>query len=182
MDERLNPPADGLFQIDLGCGNNKNAGYVGIDKVKTDSTDFVWDLTKTPWPIDSGVVDRIWSSHFFEHLSGPERIPFMDECWRVLKPKGQVFIVVPYYSSMRAIQDPFHAWPPVCEASFIYFNAQWRKDNKLDHYPINCDFDFGAGHSPDPELLNRNQEYQAFAVKHYLNAVNDLHVTLTKRA
>ena len=41
-------------------------------------------------------------------------------------------------------------------------------------------FDFTYGYALDGDLTVRNQEWQQFALKHYIQAVNDLHVTLTK--
>lgn len=181
ISNNISPPADGLFKLDLACGDSKKEGSIGLDIVKTPSADHVVDLTKFPWPIDDGVVDELHCSHFFEHLTGKERMSFMDECWRVMKSKTQLIIICPHWSSMRSVQDPTHQWPPVAEASFLYFNKQWREDNKLSHYAITCDFDYTYGFSMDNDTVVRNVEYQQFAVKHYNNAVLDLHVTLTKR-
>lgn len=172
------------IKLDLACGDNKLAGFFGIDKFKTDSTDAVFDLTIEPWPIDTESVDALNCSHFFEHLHGHQRVAFMEECWRVLKPGGQLVIIVPHWSSMRSVQDFTHQWPPVCETSFLYFNKDWRVTNKLTHghYDINCNFNYSYGYSIDQEVSVRNQEYQLFAIKHYNNSVNDLYVTLTKIA
>ncbi len=190
------------MKLDLGCGQNKREGFFGIDVSKGSSADVIYDLRMTPWLIgqklsvaanDSIVeypryklnddsVDEVFSSHFFEHLSGPERMPFMDEMWRVMKPGAKATIITPFYSSSRAIQDPTHAWPPVCEASYLYFNKKWRDDNKLSHYPIVADFDFTLGYGLDAEVSLRNEEHQRYAVKHYINSVLDLQVVLTKRA
>ena len=94
------------LRLDLGCGDNKAAGHIGIDAVKTASADHVLDLTQTPWPIDDASVDSLYCSHFFEHLTGAQRMAFMDECWRILKVGAQLAIIVPHWSSMRAVQDP----------------------------------------------------------------------------
>jgi|SRR5882672_1716226 len=191
------------MKLDLGCGQNKREGFFGVDVVETLATDAVWDLRRPPWLIGEEIVllvvdgapvsrsrkklandsvDEVFSSHFFEHLSGPERMPFMDEMWRVMKPGAKATIITPFYSSSRAVQDPTHAWPPVCEASYLYFNKKWRDDNRLDHYPIACDFDFTCGYGIDGEVALRSEDYQRFAVKHYINSVLDLQVVLTKRA
>lgn len=167
------------LKLDLGCGQNVRKGYIGVDIAHCKGVSIVHDLTQIPWPFDDNSVTEIYSGHFFEHLNGAERIAFMQECYRILKPKAQMTIIVPHWSSMRSIQDPTHAWPPISETSFLYFNKDWREQNKLDHYPITCDFDFGYGFSLDPDVTVRNSDYQAFASKHYVNAVVDLHVTLT---
>jgi hypothetical protein len=82
---------------------------------------------------------------------------------------------------MRAIQDPTHACPPICEASYLYFNKKWREDNKLDHYGASCDFDYTYGYNLGPGLAQKNDEYRQFAVANYVNSAADLQVVLTRR-
>jgi SAM-dependent methyltransferase len=171
------------LKLDLACGNNKREGFLGVDKFATDATDHTFDLLTFPWPIADGAVAEVHCSHFFEHIPGQLRPRFMDEVYRVLKTGGQAVIITPYWSSMRSIQDFTHEWPPVCEASFMYFNKGWRETNKLTHgaYNMKCDFDFGYGWTLDNDITVRHQDAQQFSVKHYNNAVLDVHVTLTKR-
>jgi predicted SAM-dependent methyltransferase len=171
------------LKLDLACGDRKTEGFLGIDKWKTVSADYVFDLLQFPWPIDDDSVMAINCSHFFEHIPGKLRPDFMDECFRVMKKGGQMIVTVPYGHGSRAYQDYTHEWPPVVETSFLYFNKGWREMNKLTHgaYDIKCDFDFGYGWSLDPDVNVRNQEYQQFAIKNYVNAATDLQVSLTKR-
>jgi hypothetical protein len=168
-----------LLKLDLGCGYARKEGFLGVDLYA--KTDIKCDLRKYPWPWKNDSVEEIYCGHFLEHLPGPERVQFMDEAWRILIPGGKMTIVVPYWSSPRSIQDPTHAWPPLAEQSFLYFNKEWRQSNKLEHYLGKCDFDFVFGYIADPETANRSQESQAFWVKHYVNAVNDLQVVLTSK-
>lgn len=173
------------INLDLACGDSKKEGFYGIDKWKTASTDYVFDLLDkdNQWPVDDGVVDSIHCSHFLEHIDGMDRPRFMEECFRILKVGGQMTVLTPYWSSMRYHQDFSHKFPAINESSFLYFNKKWREDNRLTHgvYDIKCDFDYTYGYIMDQEVSTRNQEYQFAAIKHYNNAVSDLIVTLTKR-
>ncbi len=170
-----------LLRLDLGAGQNKREGFLGVDLYA--ETDIKADLMKFPWPWKDESVEEVVSSHFFEHVPGAIRGQFMDELWRVLIPGGKATFITPYWSSMRAIQDPTHQWPPIAEASYLYFNKTWREQNKLEHYLCTCDFDFSYGYALDPETNTRSTlEVQAFWVKHYIGAVSDLQVTLVKRA
>ncbi len=182
-----------VLKLDLGCGDNKRDGFFGIDIAKTKSTDMVRDLFKFPWPFEDNSVDEIFASHFFEHVPQKIRGKFMDEIYRILKPcekdpnnpnipiKGFCQFIVPYWSSMRSVQDFTHEWPPICETSFLYFNKQWRDTNKLSHYGVKCDFDFSYAYSPDPILMTKNEVYRAEAFKSDINSIMDLNVTLMKR-
>lgn len=118
-------------------------------------------------------------THKLEYISGDARTRFMEELYRILMPGGKATIVVCYWTSARAVQDPASEWPPICEQSFLYFNKGWREINKLP--AIKCDFDFTYGYQVDPETAGRNTETQPFWIKHYMNTANDLHVTLTKK-
>lgn len=189
---------DTPLKLSLACGDNKPEGFKGVDRIKTESTDFVQDLFTFPWSqFADNSVDEIECSNFVEHIPHGDGyndpfFQFFDEIYRILKPaefdpnnpnvatKGFARIVCPYYSSMRAWQDPTHQ-RAISEASFLYVNKQWRIDNKLEHYPISCDFDFSYGYVLSPDWQNRNQEAQAFAIKHYNNVVTDIQVILTKR-
>jgi hypothetical protein len=139
------------------------------------------DLTKR-WPYADNSVKEIKCVHKLEFIPGKQRVAFMEEAWRVLEVGGTMTVVVCYYSSTRAIQDPMLQWPPMCEQSFLYFNKGWREANQLP--PIKCDFEFPStyGYSGGTEISTKNQETQTYWVAHYLNSVADLHMTLTKRA
>jgi len=171
------------LKLDLGCGSQKKSPeYTGVDISDKCGADVVHDLAQKPWPFGDNSVDEIWSSHFFEHLDGKQRIVFMEEVYRILKTGSKITIVTPYWSSMRAIQDPTHAWPPICEASYAYFNKKWREDSQLSHYEINCDFDFSQyTYLLDGEVSAKGDEFKQLALKHYTNAVLDLQMILVKR-
>lgn len=167
-----------VLRLDLACGDNKKEGFYGVDIAKTPSVDKVVDLDKFPWPFKADSVEEIHCSHYIEHTK--DIIKFMDECWRILKKGGKMTVIAPYYSSMRCWQDPTHV-RAISEASFLYYNKNWREQNKLAHYPIKADFDFVYGYNLSPEWANRSEDARSFAIKHYINVISDIIVTLEKR-
>lgn len=171
------------MKLNLGCGRRPLEGYVNVDIA--DGANWVVDLFKFPWPWADGSVDEIYSRHFFEHVPGKLRFKFMDECYRILKPGGKMMFIVPYYSTVWAVQDPTHEWPPICEASFWYFNRGWREDQKLDQYDVKCDFDFKIGYQAvnglKYDISQMSEEDGVQAINHYLNVVSEIHVELTRR-
>lgn len=186
------------LKLSLASGGHPPEGFEGVDIIKRPEVTYVQDLLAFPWKqFADNSVDEIECSNFVEHIphSNSRHDPFFeffDEIYRILKPaefdpanpniptKGFARIVCPYYSSMRAWQDPTHQ-RAISEASFLYLNKQWRIDNKLDHYPISCDFDFNYGYVLSPDWQNRSQEAQTFAIQHYLNVVSDIQVQIIKR-
>lgn len=172
-----------FLKLDLGCGDAKKEGFKGVDFVKTPAADYVHDLFSFPWPFKDASVEEVHCSHFFEHVPHMLRGKWMDELHRILIPEGKATIIVPYYTSIRAIQDFTHEWPPVSPNSFLYFNKGWREQNKLTHghYDLKCNFDFVYGYSINAAWAGRNDEARAFAINNYVNCIDDLHVTLTKK-
>jgi hypothetical protein len=173
-----------LIKLDIACGQRKEQGWTGIDIGNFPGVDIVHDLMQFPWPIKDGTVGEIRCMHYFEHVPGKLRGKFMEEVYRILVVGGKARFTMPYWASMRAIQDPTHEWPPIAESSFLYFNKDWKKASQIDLiYPYKCDFDFsyGYGLDNDSQFITRNDETKQFAVRNYNNVVGDLIVDLTKR-
>lgn len=166
------------IKLNLACGQIRQEGFVGVDKEKTDAVDIIQDLESFPWIFENDSVDEILCSHYIEHTK--DLIKFVDEMHRIMKQGAKATIIAPYYSNMRACQDPTHV-RFICEATMLYFNKSWRESNKLDHYQIQSDFDYTYGYSISPEWTNRSEEARLFAMKHYINVINDIHFVLTKR-
>jgi ubiquinone/menaquinone biosynthesis C-methylase UbiE len=184
-----------VVAIELGCGQTKQTveffeqnlnitptKIIGVDIVDCEGVDVVHDLTKFPYPFKDESADAIYTCHFQEHLDGDERMKFFNECYRILKPGGKMRHIHPYYKSVRAVQDPTHKWPPISENSYFYWDKSWREMNKLDHYPINCDFEFNIYYIwQDPTVANKNEETRTFYIDKYWNVVADMIVDMTKR-
>lgn len=166
------------FRLDIACGQNKTEGFFGVDVARSEGVDLVYDLEKFPWPFPDNSVDEVICSHYIEHTK--DLISFMNELYRILKSGARATINAPYYNSMRAWQDPTHT-RAISEATFLYYNKEWLTQNKLNHYPIKCDFDFSYGYNITPDWATRAEEARAFAIRHYTNVVSDIVVTLTKR-
>jgi SAM-dependent methyltransferase len=176
------------LRLDIGCGPSKAEGFFGIDKIEFPGVDLVFDAAGSErWPFEDGSVEFARSSHFIEHLTALERVAFMNELWRVLKPKAQCQIVVPHWASCRAYGDPTHQWPPVSESWFYYLLKSWRMEN-APHTDVSnltggfaCDFDAVWGYSMVQDLSLRDAAYQQFAFTNYKESIQDIIATLTKR-
>ncbi len=175
-------------RIDLACGDNKKEGFKGIDIVETSSTDYVMDLTKYPWNIESESVEELYCSHYIEHIphdiNNPNDkrdgfIQFMDEIYRILKPNGKAILVAPYLTSVRAFQDPTHQ-RFICKESFYYFYKPWRDMNKLSHYNIKSNFDMKYSYYITNDLTLKSEEIRKEAFEHDWNAIDDIIIELIK--
>lgn len=79
--------------IELGAGDVKGQGeWLTVDI--TQNADVCWDL-RFGIPFPDNTVSKIYSSHFFEHLTFNEGQILLKECRRVLKVDGIFLINVP---------------------------------------------------------------------------------------
>ena len=111
------------IRLDIGCGENKMEGFVGMDIRPMNGVDIVQDLEKFPWSLPNDCVTVAVASHVVEHINpaGGIFLKFMDEVWRVLKPDAEFMIAAPYYSSPGFAQDPTHC-NMVSEITWEYFD------------------------------------------------------------
>lgn len=164
------------IKLDLSYGELPDSGFTKVNGLDPD---------RLPWKLDNESVEEALVAFRLNRIPGPQRMAWMSELWRVLVPGGKATIIVPYWSSHRSIQDPESQWPPICEQSFSYFSKAFRDTNKEDvrllPRGMYCDFDATGGYQFDPDTAVKETTVQSFWVKHYLNAVSDLHMVLTKR-
>ncbi|MCK5015646.1 MAG: hypothetical protein KAS32_01125 [Candidatus Peribacteraceae bacterium] len=95
-------------RLDIGCGGNKQEGFIGMDKKELDGVDIVHNIEHFPWPLLNESCITCVASHFVEHLKPWLMLDFMNEVWRVMNPGGDFAIAVPYAGSRGYWQDPTH--------------------------------------------------------------------------
>ena len=175
------------MRYDLGVGNNLHEGFIGIDIVKKGTqADIEFDLLTFPWTFaKDNSTKEVFISHLAEHIPHGNGFndPFFDffnEIWRILKPKGKATFITPYYTSMRAFQDPTHQ-RFITEATYAYFSQEWRKDNGLLYYPITTDFKIiSCEYIYHEDSQKIELEDQQFGLKHFWNVGADMKVVLQK--
>jgi len=79
--------------LHIGCGDKKVEGWINVD---LSGADVNIDLSAGYLPWNDNVFENIASQHFVEHLYiKDELIPMLKECYRVLKPNGQLWLSTP---------------------------------------------------------------------------------------
>jgi len=94
--------------LDLGCGDNKVEGAVGLDNIALSEVDIVHNLLTFPYPLDDNSFDIIYLRNVIEHFNIDKINKIMNECYRILKKDGQLFINVPHVFSIASFTDPTH--------------------------------------------------------------------------
>ena len=194
-----------IIRLDLGCGKSKrkDGDWIGVDSRQFDGVDFILDLaavngpnnietgdleallrapvTYKRWPWDNDSVEEAHCSHFVEHLTASERIHFVNELYRILKPGCKATIITPHWASCRAYGDLTHQWPPVSEFWWYYLSKPWRADNAPHNDGYTCDFEAVWGYGMRPDVAVRPPDFQQFAMANYKEAITDMQCTLTKK-
>lgn len=118
----------GEIFAELGSGDKKGeGGWVTIDISK--NCDIFWDLTKG-LPFPDGSLTKIYSSHFFEHLSFKEGQQLLDECRRVLVPGGTFSISVP---NARLYIEAYLKSDSLDENTFFTHKPAYNNTTRIDY-------------------------------------------------
>ena len=56
------------MKLNLGCGFNKQDGFLNVDKFNTCNPDLVMDMEVTPWEFNTDDVDEVLLNHCLEHI------------------------------------------------------------------------------------------------------------------
>jgi SAM-dependent methyltransferase len=97
-------------RLNLGAGNDIIAGALNHDRVKhRPEIAVAHDLNVLPWPWEDDSFDVIVAKTVLEHLR-INLVVSLDECWRLLRPEGLIYLKLPYWQAERSYDDPTHLW------------------------------------------------------------------------
>ncbi len=80
--------------LNLGCGNHYHPLWTNIDFSSTGPGVIAYNLLDGI-PYDDDSFDVVYHSHVLEHFPKNKALPFISECYRVLKPGGIIRIAIP---------------------------------------------------------------------------------------
>lgn len=89
------------MKISLGCGTEieNPKEWINVDLLPVTSDVLVHDLNKYPWPFDNESAEYIKAKDLIEHLMPGTIIAFINECYRILKPNGTLWIQTPSWEA-----------------------------------------------------------------------------------
>ncbi len=118
-----------LRRLDLGCGNNKKRGYIGIDSHPYACADVLRDVDRHGLPFDDDSVDEVRAHHFLEHCR--DMVFVMNETHRVLRTGCRLVAVVPIVEVGTASHVRYFN-----RDSFLYFTGHPWAYNSLGIRPF----------------------------------------------
>lgn len=83
-------------EINLELGSGPRKGTNGWTTIDIEFADINWDLRRGI-PLPDDCVNKIYSSHFLEHMHYDELLRFLLECRRVMKAEGEFLVSVPNF-------------------------------------------------------------------------------------
>jgi SAM-dependent methyltransferase len=103
-----NCPPEVYKTIDLGCGENKVEGAIGVDEAALPGVDVVHDLLSFPYPFGENRAEEVYLRNVLEHFALSDIRKILREVHRMLLPGGVVHIHVPHVFSVAGWADPTH--------------------------------------------------------------------------
>jgi len=180
-----------LLKLNLGCGENRLAGYVNVDKFG--NPDIRHDLETFPWPWVSDSVREIRLSHVLEHLGETTETYFgiIKEMYRICVPNAEIHITVPHPRHDDFLGDPTHV-RSVTPQGLDHFSKSKNRDWIKGQYAntplgVYLDVDFeitGVNYGLDPEWaekLNKGEITNAQidqAFRNFNNVVKEIKIVL----
>ena len=92
--------------IDLGCGNSKVPGTIGVDFNPRTQADINHNLNEFPYPFEDNYADQIICNDVLEHVD--DFVKVVEEIWRIGKSGCEIKITGPFMSSVNYYSDPTH--------------------------------------------------------------------------
>lgn len=154
--------------VDIGCGSRKIEGAIGIDGIHQPGVNIVCNFEQA-LPLKTNSVDILHASHLLEHIQN--LVQLMEEVYRVCKPKGQVHITVPYFTSRGAFRDPTHV-RYLSEETFIYFQNPTPYKIRTDFQIQNIHYKYRTFFRYFPEFIRK------IFRRHLWNVVDEITVSL----
>jgi hypothetical protein len=116
------------LRLNLGCGLNRRAGYVNVDR--EGDPDLRHDLEVFPWPWPDDSVSEVLLFHVLEHLGRDPNVylAIMKELYRVCRDGAWIWVVVPHHRHDHFYHDPTHVRAVTIEGMKLFsqrVNRQW---------------------------------------------------------
>lgn len=145
------------MKLHLGAGTaaKYHKDWTNLDFLDGPDIDVVHNLNNYPWPFEDNSAEHIKAIDLIEHLpthigDTSTMLLFIEECHRILKPGGMLFITTPHWQSKNLWIDFTHV-RGFDERSFDYFDPQTDLGRDYGYYS-DCKFQVIAARTPNDNV------------------------------
>lgn len=114
-------------KINLGSGRDIKPEYFNVDITGVLGADLVCDLKKMPWNLPDNHFMEVKAFDIIEHMD--DALKFMEECYRIMKKGGMLYLHTSNWKYPNAYKDITHKRPFDIDTFDLFdMNTQYGKD------------------------------------------------------
>ena len=114
------------MKLNIGCGNKRVEGYLGVDKFRCDAADYICDIENEKLPFEDNTIAGIILDNAIEHFYDIPKV--INELVRVSRKGTTIKIITPHFSSLKSWIDPTHLH------HLSYFSFDHFERESVSHY------------------------------------------------
>ena len=114
------------MKLNIGCGNKKIEGYIGVDKFQCEAAEYICDIEKERLPFEDNSVESIILDNVIEHFYNIPNV--INELVRVSSKGAIIKIITPHFSALSSWVDPTHVH------HLSYFSFDHFEKDSVSHY------------------------------------------------
>ena len=114
------------MKLNIGCGNKKIEGYLGVDKFRCEAADYICDIENEKLPFEDNTITGIIIDNSIEHFYDIPKV--INELVRVSRKGTAIKIITPHFSSLKSWIDPTHVH------HLSYFSFDHFERESVSHY------------------------------------------------
>ena len=119
------------MKLNIGCGNKRIEGYLGVDKFRCDAADYICDIENEKLPFEDNTITGIILDNAIEHFFDIPKV--INELVRVSRKGTIIKIITPHFSSLSSWIDPTH----IHNLSYFSFD-HFEKSSNPQNYLGQC--------------------------------------------
>lgn len=133
------------IKLDIGCGANKQVGFVGMDVRELEGVDIVHNLEKFPYPLPDESCSMVVASHVLEHMNPASTDPRL---------VGLVDLLLKKKVITKKEADEHLGDYEIFGVFMTFMNEVWRITKTGGQFAFVVPYAGSAGYWQDPTHLN----------------------------
>ncbi|MDI6800918.1 MAG: methyltransferase domain-containing protein [Thermodesulfovibrionales bacterium] len=113
------------MKLNLGCGNKRKKGFLGVDLYPCEAVDKIADLNDV-LPFENNSIDEILLDNVVEHIQDISKL--FKELHRICVNEAKITVITPHFASAASWRDPTHI------QHLSYFSMNHFEKESVAHY------------------------------------------------